>query len=231
MKESPLTKLTTALRGPDEYRHVLRAIRQIASHSDPVFREFALRQTTQLAQELHELARGEIVFSGTETWRAAYDKILNSLQFTNYFSVSWVATDNYWHDLPGRQSMKLNFHLLDMGLRIERILILSSDLWPYAAPLPQPRIRRWIEDQHYRGILVSLIRANELKYEEDLRRDFGIYGDRATGEQELDAESRTIRFILRFDEVAVRLAKDRWERLLLFAEPYAEILDRQATAM
>ena len=33
----------------------------------------------------------------------------------------------------------------------------------------------------------------------DLLADFGIYGDRAVGTQELDEQSRTVRFTLSFD--------------------------------
>ena len=55
--------------------------------------------------------------------------------------------------------------------------------------------------------------------------DFGIYDNRATGVQELDEQSRTVRFQLSFVVSSVRLAQDRWTRLLLYAKPYAELLD------
>ena len=46
--------------------------------------------------------------------------------------------------------------------------------------------------------------------------------------QELDEQSRTVRFELRFDEPGIRLATDRWERLKLYARPYSELLDQTA---
>jgi hypothetical protein len=46
-----------------------------------------------------------------------------------------------------------------------------------------------------------------------------IYGDRATGPQELDEKSHTLRFVLAFDETKIRQALDQWERLRLFASP------------
>lgn len=225
-----LAKLFASFKAPKEYWDLLLAVRTLAEHPDPVFRDFALRRATWVAEELQLLGTGRIVFQGTETWRAAYEKILQSLNFSEYRSVSWVRSLNYWHDLPGRQSMRLNYQMLDKGLRIERILILGPDLWPYDEDLPRPRIRKWIEDQHYRGISVSLVSEAHLQYEPELFWDFGIYGDRVTGAQELDEQSRTIRFTLRFDAASIRLAADRWERLQLFVILYSEILDRSAAA-
>lgn len=226
MRLLSITKFVERMREPREYRDVLLAVQRLAAHPDPIFRDFALRRATWLAEELQQLATGHIVFNGTETWRSAYEKILLSLDFADYRSVSWVRSEGYWRDLPGRQSMRLNYQLLDKGLRIERVLILGHSLWDGREDLPKPAIRRWIEDQHYRGISILLVRESYLQYEQDIFRDFGIYGDRATGEQELDEQSRTIRFTLRFDEASRRIANDRWERLQLFAFPYAEILDR-----
>ena len=51
-------------------------------------------------------------------------------------------------------------------------------------------------------------------------------GDRATGVQELDDQSRTLRFILHFDPQNIRLARDRWTRLLLYTTSYADLLDQ-----
>lgn len=211
---------------PAEYRELIASIWKLSRHPDSVFRDFALRRATWVAEELQQLAGEEIVFQGTETWRSAYEKILLGLDFAEYRSVSWVRSEGYWHDLPGRQSMRLNYQLLDRGLRIERVLILSRKIWPYGHITPVPEIRRWIEDQHFRGIAVSLVHEADLSCEPEILRDFGIYGDRATGEQELDEDSRTKRFTLRFDEASRRIAGDHWERLQLFAIPYGEILDR-----
>ena len=49
------------------------------------------------------------------------------------------------------------------------------------------------------GIWVMLVRESDIAGEPDLLADFGIYGERATGVQELDDQSRTLRFILYFD--------------------------------
>ena len=145
---------------------------------------------------------------------------------TEYRSVSWAKTADYWQDRPGQQSIRLNYDLLDRGVSIERIVILGWNLWLPEHSLPGNSIRRWLEEQHYRGISLCLVRESDLVNEPDLMRDFGIYGARATGEQELDEQSRTVRFELRFDEPGIRLAADRWERLKLYARPYSELLDQ-----
>ena len=71
-----------------------------------------------------------------------------------------------------------------------------------------------------------LVRESDIASEPDLLADFGIYGERATGEQELDDQSRTIRFILHFDPQSVRLARDRWDRLQLYTTSFADLLDQ-----
>jgi hypothetical protein len=74
-------------------------------------------------------------------------------------------------------------------------------------------------------VRVSLVREADVASEPDLLCDFGIYGDRATGTQELDEQSRTLRFILQFDRQSIRIARDRWARLALYATAYAGLLD------
>jgi hypothetical protein len=56
-----------------------------------------------------------------------------------------------------------------------------------------------------------------------------MYGARAVGIQELDAECRTIRFTLSFDFNQVAAAEDRWNRLAVYAESFANYLDRYET--
>ena len=54
----------------------------------------------------------------------------------------------------------------------------------------------------------------------------GLYGTRAVGIQELDERCRTIRFTLSFNDSDLQLARNRWERLELFAKPFRELLDQ-----
>lgn len=210
---------------------LVRLLADVAGREDALFQELAMRRIAAFVEELRQLAGGRIEFANTETWRAAYERVLASLDDALYRSVSWVKSDDYWNDLPGRQSMQLNFALLAQGLAIERVLILGWNLWPPESRLPSRSIRQWIEDQHFGGIAVRIVRESDLVNEPDLLRDFGIYGDRATGEQETDNDSRTMRFVLSFNEASIRLAQDRWERLLLFARPYGGLLDHGLTVV
>ena len=177
-----------------------------------------------VTEEVRALASGRVVFSGTETWRTVYESLLQSPDLKTYRSVSWVKTRGYWQDQPGRQSMRLNFQAAKRGVEIERIAILGSALWGPGEILPVPEVRGWIDEQHGRGIRLFLVRESEIGGEVDLLCDFGIYGDRATGIQELDEQSRTLRFILLFDKQSIKLAQDRWARLSLYATPYADLV-------
>jgi hypothetical protein len=135
-------------------------------------------------------------------------------------TVAWVRTNDYWNDVPGRQSMQFNYELVGRGFRIERVHILSDELWPFDQKLPTGGILEWLVEQRGRGIYVSLLRGSDLSKEPDLVRDFAIYGDRATGTQELDEQSHTVRFVLAFDEQTIRQSLDRWERLKLFSSSF-----------
>lgn len=210
----------------DQYRAFAGALDELARQPDPVLRQFALLKLSSLSEQVQQMARGTVVFTSTETWRTVYEQLLESQGLRFYQSVAWVKTRDYWQDRPGRQSMGLNYELVRRGLRIERIVILRGELWPEGEPLPAGTIRPWLDEQNDHGIWVSLVRESEIAGEPDLLGDFGIYGDRAIGIQELDELSRTLRFVLHFDAQSLHLARDRWERLSLYAIPYADLLDQ-----
>ena len=210
----------------DQYSVFATALSELAKQTDPVLRDFALIKLASIAEQVKSLAKGQLVFSGTETWRTVYEQILQSPGLKEYLSVAWVKTKDYWQDPPGRQSIRLNFDLVQQGLKIYRIVILRGDLWPKGQLLPAPEILPWIEDQFNRGINVSVVREYDIYTESDLAGDFAIYGDRATGTQELDEQSRTTRFTLSFDTQSIRLARNRWERLSLYAIRFGDLLDQ-----
>lgn len=236
LRERRRTALLETLRIPlalapqhdlfDQYCAFAGALDELATQPDPVLRRFALLKLVSLSEQVGQMARGTVVFSSTETWRTVYERLLEGPGLGSYRSVAWAKTRDYWQDRPGRQSMRLNYEMVRLGLRIERIVILRGDLWPEGDPLPAATIRPWLDEQSDRGIRVSLVRESEIAAEPDLLADFGIYGDRAIGIQELDELSRTQRFILQFDAHSLHLARDRWERLSLYAIPYADLLDQ-----
>lgn len=209
-----------------QYIDLRHALNLLAMQPDPILREIAALKAASMHQEITSLADGTIVFSDTEAWRTVYEKLLASKDVTEYMSVAWVRTEEYWQDAPGRQSLKVNFDALRRGVLIERIVILRDDLWPESDIIPPGQIGRWIEEQHNHGLWLSLVRESQIGKETDLLADVGIYGNRAVGVQQLDERSRTIRFTLQFGPKVVELARERWRRLELFTCPFRRLLDR-----
>jgi hypothetical protein len=206
------------------------ALSKLAMQEDPILREIGLLQAASVHQDISFLAEGSVVFSGTESWRTVYEKLLRSDGIHEYQSIAWVRTKDYWQDQPGKQSLTLNFEAVRRGVLIERILILNDELWPSENELPNDEIRPWVESQHNHGLKISLTRESELAGETDLVVDMGLYGTRAVGYQELDERCRTIRFTLSFNSNHISLARNQWQRLRLFAKPYRELLDQLDTS-
>jgi hypothetical protein len=209
-----------------EYEKFTHGLLAIAGQRNTTFRELAAFRIGSICNEVTELAEGRAEFRCTETWRSVYQQILSSLKVKAYYSVAWVRSVDYWNDPPGRQGMQWNFELTEQGYRIERVVILPDALWPFDETLPVPEIRRWLDQQHQHGLVLSLVHEHELSSEPDILCDFGIYGDQAVGFQELDEHSRTVRYRLDFSPLARKQAHDRWERLKLYAKPYGGLVDR-----
>lgn len=207
----------------------LNALARLGASRDPLLRDLAALKLAEVGVEIDELGRGRVAFLSTEGWRTAYERLLLSPGLDEYWSVAWLKTADYWQDPPGQRSMAANIEAINQGVGIERIVILGWNLWPPECSLPVAKTCRWLDDQHFRGLNVLLVRESDLVNEPDLLRDFGIYGQRATGEQELDEQSRTVRFVLSFDPADLRLARERFERLKLFAVSYGELVDQTPT--
>lgn len=220
--------LTAEPRIYGEYVKVADSLSTIVKHHDLLFHDLCRARVESMANELATLAKGEVVFDATETWRTAYQRVLETLRVKTYYSVAWVRSSDYWNDAPGRQSMRLNYEMVERGFRIQRCHILPDDLWPFEEKMPRTGILEWLVEQQGRGIMVSLVRESDLANEPDLLRDFAIYGDRAIGIQEMDEQSRTVRFILSFDQPSIRQALDRWERLALYATSFQDLMSQQA---
>lgn len=202
-----------------------RGLLALSEQTDPYLREFAVMKLGSLTQEVRSLGAGEIVFTSTESWRMAYDRLLRSPGLGEYLSVAWVKSADYWRDAPGQQSLRLNYEVAARGLRIERFIILRESLWPPSERWPVCDVLKWIDEQHQHGIVISLARESALLAEPDLLCDFGIYGARAVGIHELDEQSRTLRFVLHFGRQQLAVAQDRWARLALYGEWYSVLLD------
>jgi len=210
----------------EQYLAICRGLTALAGKADPILRQIALLKLASVVAQIEALAGGTAAFTLTESWRAVYEQLLRSKDVREYRSVAWVKTPDYWQDAPGRQSMQVNFEAVRRGMLIERVVIVRDGLWPREQLLPSNDILPWIEDQHNHGLWIALVRESDLARESDLLCDMGIYGDRGVGVQELDDQSRTLRFTLEFSPQAVRIAEDRWRRISLYAVTLRSLLDQ-----
>ena len=210
----------------ERYREISRSLLSISWQNDPIYREVGLERLAEIATELNSVAHGEVSFEGTETWRIVYEKLLRSPGLFQYRSVSRMNTDSYWQDEPGRRSLKVNIELHQKEqISVERIVIVKDSDWLSDAVLPSEKIRQWIHQQHVVGIWIALVRESQLTNEPELLTDFGIYGSRAVGTQQVDSLGRTTSFRLQFGFSAVEAAESRWKRLEVYATSYGDLLD------
>jgi hypothetical protein len=215
----------------DRHRRAGKLFLKISQQHDAIYRAVALEQIDELLRRLTSIAAGSISFEGTETWRIIYEQLLRSPGLYLYRSVAWVKNASYWQDEPGRKSMAVNFELHESEcLNIERVAILSDELWP-ANGTPTEPVRGWLHEQHRRGIWLKMVRESALRAEPELLADMGIYGSRALGTQDLDDQCRTTRFVLTFDFAKVAEAEARWNRLAVYAESFGEHLDRTSPSV
>ena len=205
------------------------ALARIAAHGDPFFRSLAVKRIADVTDEAAEISEGRLVYEDTETWRLAYEQLLRSPGLYQYRSAALITSSAYWQDEPGRQSMRLNYEMQGKGtVTIERTAIISDALWPANEELPLQPIRNWLKEQHHHGITLRVVRLSAILNEPELQTDFGIYGSRAVGFQELSLSSKTTRFLLSFDFERVREAEDRWDRLAVYATPFRDLLEQPA---
>ncbi|MBX3435796.1 MAG: hypothetical protein KF847_20960 [Pirellulales bacterium] len=199
-----------------------KSMREMVATVDPIYRQLAMERFGQLVDEAACLAAGRIDYLGTEGWRSAYEQLLRSRGLYRYRSVAYVRTPNYWQDEPGRQSMRLNFEMVESGLYVERVVIIPDAFWPMGECDPIEPIGRWVSEQLHRGVRVWLVRDSLLEGDQDLLADFGLYGNRAVGFQQIDEHGRTVRFTLSFDFAELMAAERRWERLMVYAAEFGK---------
>ena len=212
----------------DRYQRISQQMLRISQRSSAVYRDLALQRLEMMAADCTTMGQGRIVFTETETWRIAYEQLLRDPTVFFYHSVAIVRHPRYWQDAAGIGSMQLNFQLIDLQIvNIERIAIISDELWPRQEELPVEEVRQWVHEQSTHGIWMRLTRLSDLRNEPDLIRDFGIYGQLAVGTQELSVDHlTTLRFTLNFDVKAIGDSRQLWEKLGVYAIPYKELLDQ-----
>jgi hypothetical protein len=217
-------------RDADLHPSCTRIISQLARATaigDPVHREMVLDVAGGTALSLENATLGEFVFVSNEQWRKFYSKLLTDRSLHLYRSVAIVQGQSYWNSEAGLNSTQLNLRESEAGrIRIKRIVILTSNVWPNKNELPRGQIQEWLIEQHHRGIALWLVHESEVAGEPDLLVDMGIYGSRAIGIQELNDDGGTRRFRLQFGFEHVEAAEERWQRLLVYAVKYSDFLDR-----
>ncbi len=206
------------------YRRQASALLNVSRRTDIIHRDLALDRIAMLASEAEELGVGRVTFNNTETWRLAYERLLRSPGTSSYHSISVIRTAQYWNEEPGRQSMRLNHELARTSrLSIHRIAIIDDSLWPATSPLPFEPLAKWLQAQAANRIDIRAVRLYTVRSEPDLIVDCGIYGSRAIGRQETDANGNTVRFSLDFCFDKVLDMEERWERLAVYATKVDEL--------
>lgn len=207
----------------DRIQRTLCQLEQTPFCGVPSFQAEILLRLHGMYSQLCEFAAGRIAFTSTETWRTVYEHVLDHCQLKRYFSVALIRSEDYWRDAPGQRSLEFNYRLVERGFHLHRIFVIDEFFWTRHAATPSRDVYRPILEQHRRGIETSLVRAAALEDEPELCCDMGIYGDQAMGLQETDFQAKTMRFELRFARQDIQQAEQRWQQLLLYAQPLSEL--------
>ncbi|MBX3438998.1 MAG: hypothetical protein KF861_16020 [Planctomycetaceae bacterium] len=219
------TALTEAALGRLDRQ--LRSFSQQIGRQDAVFEKQARLRLERMSEQLDELLRQELTFTQTETWRTVYEAILSGCQVRRYLSVALIEHEDYWRDQPGLASLEFNYDLVQFGWHVHRRFILDDYFWPPRAAHPATEVLGPIQEQATRGIDISLLRKSQLESEPHLNCDFGIYGERAAGYQNVDDQGRTTRYLVRFGKSAVDAAEELWRQLDLYAVSLDFVLDQR----
>ncbi|GAB5440093.1 MAG: hypothetical protein Fues2KO_04420 [Fuerstiella sp.] len=205
----------------NSFRDISASLRTIATSNDALFRTLAEERVGNLCRDFRTLSRKKLVYIGTEAWRTAYADVLQQDGISEYHSVSWVRSPNYWQDQPGLQSLRINCELAGRGVAVTRIMIERATAGMTEQNGLPPQIDAWLRMQHKAGIRLMTVQEQALGQEEDLLVDFGIYGTSAVGILDTDSQSRTLEFRLSFDPADIEVYAEKWERLLLYAKEWA----------
>ncbi len=225
-----LSNLWQAARDPKGAQWIADAtenLLRIQQIPDPVFRRASFDKLTHLQEELKKLAHGCLDFESTEAWRSVYQELLESKLVFQYRSVVWIHSADYFTSQPAQNSLALNIELTHRNaINLERIVIVTDNLWPVDEELPHVLVLDWINEHTRSRIAISLVRERSLIQEPELLIDFGIYGSHAVGYQTTDEDGKTIRYQINFDVNEVNKAEQLWMRLKSYSILIAKIIDK-----
>jgi len=192
------------------YEETADNLSQVFAYPDADFRQLATGKVSEFIHSLQtEWKEGTISYAG-ELWFSAYQEIQQSPEVLDYWSISWIRSKEYWQDPAGRSRFRQNCEDARNGRKkIHRIFILSERVEN------DPDVKKFINDHVSLSdgkIIVDV--AFEREVPSELLFDVGIYGRKATGYQETNEQSRTVRFHLHFSEAEIEKARTIFRNLL-----------------
>lgn len=200
------------------YDETIEPLCRIFEIKDNVFSSLVEERLADFQHELRtNLSAGKVTFPA-EAFRVTYADILSQPDIKEYKSVAWVKSEDYWQDPAGKSSLRFNLDLLQKGVDIERIFIVRDDVWDSA------KIKNWIRqqrdykvkidgEQKENKIRIAVTKESLIPVKENLLEDYGIYGNRAMGVQNIDDKSKTTTFDLYFDKAKIAKARRDFEKL------------------
>ena len=197
--------------------------------ADAIIRQYITLKLADAAEHVEVLADGSFAFSDADVWLRVYRQILETRGITKYWSIAWVKSADYWQNEFGRQCIAADFEAIEQNTLLQRLVILSDDVWPASVHLPREPIRQWLEDQNNVGVWLGLIRESALAGQPDLPIDVGIFGEGIVATQEFDHQCQSLCFVLSFDAVRARKLKIIWNRLKSQVVSYWTLLDQLET--
>lgn len=198
----------------NDWRTIMEKLRDSLEYTgtkkDPFFTDMYQALIRDFSNRLGNAASGCIKFPPGERWRKYWKKIISQRDLGEYRSTSWVKSPEYWRDPAGREGFEFN---KTIEAKTTRVFIIRDKYWDH------PDVWEMIRDQYdAKNIEIRVVRETILEENDpDLLLDFGIYGERAVGYQELDDNCRTKSFTFHFDEKKISDTEDIFEGLLVYA--------------
>lgn len=198
----------------------LKELAHASFRDDPTFVKLVNEEFQGFYANLYEYSIGHFKFDA-ESFRIYWRELIESDEASFYFSTALVNTPYYWRDGIGIEATNFTIKISEKK-KVKKIFILNDKLWEDA------NTKTWIKDQKKRGenadlnkgVDVYVIKEKNIGKNEDIIFDFGIYGDRAVGYQELheiaDNEFR-MTYNLYFSKEKIQLTNIRFKKLMEYA--------------
>ncbi|WP_157469239.1 hypothetical protein [Gemmata sp. SH-PL17] len=208
------------------YRILHEALAGITEQPAGEQRDTLTQKLIALGVQFRRVASGTASFTGPASWYVAHDAVLTVPGLKEYLAVIWVRAPADIHNPVIQEGLRATYAAVRRGVLVERVLVVSDSLWPADRILPTDDIRPWIEDQHNHGLRVILLRERDLLNDTGRAVDTCVFDDWGVGTRNLDDRDQTLRVTLDFAPDAIRIARERLDRLSQIGIPYGELLER-----